>query len=87
MSDGLEVIQRTLESEAADVPERTRRQFVGRAAVAVGGLGLAGVLPGAALASNGQPDTQTILNVAASAEVSQRSSTPSAGAVGSAATA
>lgn len=69
MSDGLEVIQRTLESEAADVPERTRRQFVGRAAVAVGGLGLAGVLPGAALASNGQPDTQTILNVAASAEV------------------
>jgi hypothetical protein len=39
MSDGLEVIQRTLESEAADVPERTRRQFVGRAAAAVGGLG------------------------------------------------
>ena len=54
----------------------TRRQFVGGAAAALGGMGLIGVLPGSALAHHrprrrrsGGNDVQTILNIAATAEV------------------
>lgn len=43
----------------------TRRRFVGGAAAAIGGLGLMG-LPATAMAAN---DAQTILNIAATAEV------------------
>ena len=76
MSEGLEAIQRAADGEADRLPANTRRQFVGGAAVALGGMGLAGMLPGTALAHHmpgGGPasgnDTQTILNVAATAEV------------------
>ena len=74
MSEGLDVIQRAIESEPR-ASEKTRRQFVSRAAVALGGMGVVGALPANALArSAGMAaaagnDTQTILNVAATAEV------------------
>jgi hypothetical protein len=72
MSEGLDVIQRAIENEPR-ATEKTRRQFVSRAAVALGGMGVVGALPGAAFASSSSAmagnDTQTILNVAATAEV------------------
>jgi hypothetical protein len=83
MSEGLEVVHRAIEQEGARLPEGTRRHFVSRAAVALGGMGLVGALPGVAHAQGtststtttvsgtveGGNDTQTILNIAATAEV------------------
>src|SRR3954470_22632391 len=72
MSEGLDVIQSAIENEPRDT-EKTRRQFVSRAAVALGGMGIVGALPASAFASSSSAmagnDTQTILNVAATAEV------------------
>jgi len=69
MSEGLYAIDRAIEQDKRHLPERTRRQFVGAAAATLGGMGLAGVLPSSALAGSPHNDTQTILNVAATAEV------------------
>ena len=77
MSEGLDVIQRAAEREAERMSPNTRRQFVGGAAAALGGMGLIGALPGSALAhhpptdggGSGGNDVQTILNIAATAEV------------------
>jgi len=66
MSAALDSVARALPRE---VPERTRRQFVGATAAVLGGVGLAGVLEREALAASPNNDTQTILNVAATAEV------------------
>lgn len=62
MTDAINRFDRTLE----DLPTSSRRQFVGLAAASIGGLGLAS-LPTPAFAKH--EDTQTILNVAATAEV------------------
>ncbi len=73
MSEGLDLVHRTIEQETADVPSRTRRQVIGATAAALGGIGLMGTLPSAALAAdaptNPNNTTQNILNVAATAEV------------------
>lgn len=69
MSEGLYAIDRAIEQDKRHLPEPTRRQFVGAAAATLGGMGLAGVLPSSALAGSPHNDTQTILNVAATAEV------------------
>jgi hypothetical protein len=61
VNDALASIDRSFAGESAS----TRRKFVAGAAGALGGLGLLS-LPAAALAAN---DAQTILNVAATAEV------------------
>ena len=72
MSEGLDVVQRAIENEPR-ASEKTRRQFVSRAAVALGGMGVVGALPASAWAGSAGTmagnDTQTILNVAATAEV------------------
>jgi hypothetical protein len=69
MSEALDIVHRAIEQDGQRVSANTRRQFVGATAVALGGMGLAGVLPSSALAASGNNDTQTILNVAATAEV------------------
>ena len=75
MSEGLDAIQRVAEREGERLSPNTRRQFVGGAAAALGGMGLIGVLPGSALAhrhpamGGGGNDVQTVLNIAATAEV------------------
>lgn len=69
MSEGLDVVHRAIGQDGRHVSERTRRQFVGATAAALGGMGLASVLPSSALADSPSNDTQTILNVAATAEV------------------
>ena len=72
MTEGLDVVQRAIENEPR-ASEKTRRQFVSRAAVALGGMGVVGALPASAWAGSAGTmagnDTQTILNVAATAEV------------------
>jgi len=82
VSNEIEIIHRSVdEATPADMPASTRRQFVTRTAAGIGGLGLLAV-PGIALATNtknpappappppaGANDPQTILNVAATAEV------------------
>lgn len=70
MSEALSAVHRALELEGKALPDRTRRNFLGATAAAVGGMGLVGLLPGtAAAASTTNNDTQTVLNVAATAEV------------------
>ena len=71
MSDALDLVYRSVEEQHADKSTTTRRKFVAGAATTLGGLGLLAV-PGSALAagsSRGGEDPQTILNVAATAEV------------------
>lgn len=65
MTDAINGIYDAIDEEHADQSALTRRKLVGGAAGVIGGLGLLG-LPGKALAAN---DAQTILNVAATAEV------------------
>jgi hypothetical protein len=73
MSAGLEALQRAVDTTAADIPGTSRRRFVAGAAGALGGMGLIGALTAdramAAGPTNPNNDTQTILNVAATAEV------------------
>ena len=69
MSDDLQLVSAAIEREHKDKSASTRRQMVAGAAATLGGLGLLG-LPGAARgATSGNNDPQTILNVAATAEV------------------
>ncbi len=71
MSDELDRVYRAVEEQHADKTTATRRKFVAGAASTLGGLGLLS-LPGTALANGSQSDgndPQTILNVAATAEV------------------
>ena len=72
MSEGLEVLQQAVDRTLPEAAAHSRRRFMVGAAGALGGMGLVGVLPGSALAAgpaNPNNDTQTILNVAATAEV------------------
>ncbi len=71
MPDSLERFHHAVEKQVADRPTSTRRQFVAASGATLGGMGLL-ALPGVASAkansqSNNSP--QTILNVAATAEV------------------
>ena len=70
MSDGLDLVYRSIEEQHSEKPANTRRQFVAGAAGTLGGLGLLGI-PSLALGRAGgvKNDPQTILNVAATAEV------------------
>jgi hypothetical protein len=70
LSDGLDLVYRSIDEQHADESPNTRRQFVGGAAATLGGLGLLSV-PGLALAKKAVAgnDPQTILNIAATAEV------------------
>jgi hypothetical protein len=68
MADGLQPVLAAIDGQHADRPARTRRQIVAGAAAAVGSMGLLGVAAGRAQAQGGN-DPQTILNVAATAEV------------------
>ena len=73
MSD-LDLVYRAAERQAPDGSVATRRQFVAGAAATLGGLGLLAA-PGVAFSTKGKSrkgdtnDPQTILNVAATAEV------------------
>jgi hypothetical protein len=71
MSDALDLVYRSVEEQHADKSAATRRQFVAGAATTLGGIGLLAA-PGVALAKGASrtgDDPQTILNVAATAEV------------------
>ena len=68
MSESFDLVYQSIDEQHANQPAATRRQLVGGAAAALGGLGLLG-LPARAMAQAGGNDPQTILNVAASAEV------------------
>ena len=65
MAEDVNVLQ-LIDRSLADRPEASRRKFVGMAAATLGGLGLMS-LPSVAMAKH--EDTQTIVNVAATAEV------------------
>lgn len=65
MSDPATLVYEQIEDEFSDRSAATRRRFVAGAAATLGGLGLLS-LPRDAMAAN---DAQTILNVAATAEV------------------
>jgi hypothetical protein len=80
MSDALDLVYRTIDEEHRDKSASTRRQMVAGVAATLGGMGLLGAVPGVARATppsldpNGlvrieDQDPQTILNVAATAEV------------------
>ena len=65
----MDLVDRGAARQMPEASEKSRRQFVTGTAAALGGLGLLS-LPGVARAGNSQPnDVQTILNVAATAEV------------------
>ena len=72
MSDQLDLVYRSIEKQHAGESATTRRQFVKGAATTLGAMGLLGI-PAAGFATNGHNrcnnDPQTILNVAATAEV------------------
>ncbi len=70
MPDSLDLVYRSIEQHATG-PSSTRRKFVTGAAATVGGAALLGTFPKLARASSTNPnnDVQTILNVAATAEV------------------
>ncbi|MDX6556778.1 MAG: hypothetical protein QOD86_2973 [Miltoncostaeaceae bacterium] len=70
MSDGLDLVYRSIDEQHADASPKSRRQFVTGAAATLGGLGLLSV-PGLAMAQKAVAgnDPQTILNIAATAEV------------------
>ncbi len=75
MEDGLQPVLAAVDAQHADRPARTRRQIVAGAAAGLGSMGLLGVAAGRAEADHTKDldgrgnDTQTILNVAATAEV------------------
>ena len=70
MSDELNVVYETIDKQHRDEPALTRRRMVAGAAATLGGMGLLGVGSArAASKSAGVNDPQTILNVAATAEV------------------
>jgi hypothetical protein len=70
VSDTLDLLGRSIEREHGDLPASTRRRFVTGAAATIGSMGLLGVLTDAAKANgSGQNSTETILTVAATAEV------------------
>ncbi|WP_217924537.1 ferritin-like domain-containing protein [Miltoncostaea oceani] len=73
MSDPLDLVGKSIEEQHAGESASTRRQFVAGATATLGGLGLLAI-PGVASATKGKHgrvrnDPQTILNVAATAEV------------------
>jgi hypothetical protein len=71
MSDGLDAVYRGIEEQHRGASAHTRRKLVAGAAATLGGMGLLG-LPQTSLARSGRTginDPQTILNVAATAEV------------------
>ena len=68
MSDGLDLVYSSIEEQHAGESTNTRRGFVTGAAATLGGLGLLGI-PGLAVAQKVANDPQTILNIAATAEV------------------
>jgi hypothetical protein len=73
MSDVLDQVGKAVERTHADESPATRRQFVTAATATLGGLGLLAV-PGVAMATKGKGgtvrnDPQTILNIAATAEI------------------
>jgi hypothetical protein len=74
MADGLQPVLAAIDAQHADRPARTRRQIVAGAAATLGGMGVLGAVAGTAGAQGGGldgrgNDAQTILNVAATAEV------------------
>ena len=70
MGEGIDLAYEAIEKQHADKSAHTRRRLVASAAATFGGLGLLG-LPGVARAQGGSGNNnpQTILNVAATAEV------------------
>ncbi len=68
MSDELDLVHRSIERQQVEGTASTRRTFVKGAAATIGGAALLGTFPKLARAS-GNNDVQTILNVAATAEV------------------
>lgn len=68
MSESLEFVDRALAHQMPQEATTTRRRFVLGTAATLGSLGVLG-LKGSAVARKGGNNTQTILNVAASAEV------------------
>ena len=69
MSDTLDLVYRSIDEQHADLPAATRRRFVTGAAAAIGSMGLLGTIAKTAKASTSQNSTETILAVAATAEV------------------
>ena len=67
MTDILNSIDRAVEGQFRDQPAHSRRKFVGLAGATLGSLGLIAATPKKAWAKH--DSTQTILNVAATAEV------------------
>lgn len=66
MTDSVNYVYETIDREHAGEPAATRRQLVAGAAGVLGGMGLLGGLPHAALARD--TDKELLLNVAATAE-------------------
>lgn len=73
MSEGINLVYQTIDEQHADESAHTRRQLVAGAAAVLGGLGVIGALAADEAAGQREPrtrtDPQTILNVAATAEV------------------
>jgi hypothetical protein len=70
VSDALNLAYQGVDNEWSDESASTRRRFVQGAAATLGGLGVFGLLADdRAIAQMGQNDPQTILNIAATAEV------------------
>lgn len=72
MSDALNLVYNSIDDAHADKPAATRRQLVAGAAATIGGmglLGLAGEADAAPVESAGRQSPETILNIAATAEV------------------
>jgi hypothetical protein len=70
MTEALSLAYQGVENEWSDESASTRRRFVQGAAATLGGIGVFGLLgDDKAIAQMGQNDPQTILNIAATAEV------------------
>ena len=70
MSEAMNTAYAAIDRDNAEQSAHTRRRFVGGAAAAMGSMGLLGLVNNdQALAQMGNNDAQTILNVAATAEV------------------
>ena len=69
MSDALDLVYRSIDEQHADLPAATRRRFVTGAAATIGSMGLLGTIAKTAKASTSHNSTETILTVAATAEV------------------
>lgn len=73
MSEVLHAVGRSMEEAQSAEPASTRRSLVAGASATLGGVGLLGLAPGAEAVTTGaarhEEDPQTILNVAATAEV------------------